>query len=200
MLKFELPNADILKKKAKRIIRLKRERAKNQATYTVAFEKLLTDDTVKAIMALQGDEFQFQNDFPSKKINLTKKYGIKAGKYVQYFNSTGGGSASSSEDEDDFDVVETKPSTTASTLNLAIKERNKSIKAVNLVIDVMKTSDDVEEIYNTWVSQLIKLGESLLASEAIMNMADDDSDEPLEDEVDDTDDSDEEYEEDEEIA
>lgn len=159
MLTFKLDNGDKLQQKAKKILKLKKYADKNAAIFTEAFEDLLKDTNLKAVMALINDEFKFKNNFSKgrdgKEIALSKSYGIRGGKFVQYYQST-----RNVERDEDFD----SDVTTTSKSPAQVQEKAKATRVSAMIQDIMKYTLDIETVYNTWVQQLIDVGNELASN------------------------------------
>lgn len=169
---LSLSNDDLLIKKAKSATMLERNSAKNAARFAIAFDDLLKNSTLKAIMILCGQEFKFVNKYDSDKIKIEKQYGIKGGKFVQYYVDA---KIEQQLAADDFDApaIATKPIAVDTS---QLRERTKSTRVSALVNDLMKVSLDLTPIYDSWINQLIAKGEELMKDDSFPVYEDDDLD------------------------
>lgn len=176
MLEFKLENEESVAKKARYILKLKKEKTKNQAKFASAFQELLKNKSLAAVLALSGDEVMFSNDFKNKTIKLTKTYGIKSNKFVVYYQDSAKPQANNEDFEEDASF-NTNPS----------KWKCKSIKIDTFIKDIMNDSLDLEPIYDAWVTQLIELGNKVMSNPELQEDDGDDVDDfDDEDETDET--------------
>ena len=207
LIELKFKNPELLKKKGTRLIKLKRNKEKNKVRFTEAFQNLLKDNGVKAILALKGDAFEFKNNFDdNKKISLTHEYGIKNGQFVQFRDIIRAKSVPvPTEVKEGFDAASNpnKKSIFVTSTNVVATEtvhqrKSTRMKTEKMIDSIMKDTFDIEPIYNTWVSQLIEEGNKLAedSSEYIDEDEEDFFEEDTSDELNEVDDEDDEEDED----
>lgn len=159
MFELKFKDLDKLTSKAERIIRLKTEREKNCQIYSEAFNQLLANPGALAVLALLGDNVKFENKFDNPKIILEREYGIKGGRYVHYI----GANDTLDDDEDEFAEQESNTAT-ESKQNISVKKA-KGIRYDKMVIEIMKYTDDIESVYNSFAEQIVNMGNALIEIE-----------------------------------